>query len=80
MSTRSGTRPASTRKIGAARDRKNGAERSLSVLGRLGLAGRAAFYLILVALTVRIAMIGGASGPQADAHGALALVSRPLVG
>lgn len=56
------------------------AEEGLSVLGRLGLAGRTAFYLILVALTARIALLGGASGHQANAHGALALVSRPLIG
>lgn len=56
------------------------AEKGLSLLGRLGLAGRTGFYLILTALTVRIAMLGGRSGHQADAHGALAVVSRPLIG
>lgn len=49
-------------------------------LGRVGLAGRTGFYLILTALTVRIAMLGGRSGDQANAHGALAIVSRPLIG
>ena len=49
-------------------------------MGRLGLAGRTGFYLVLTALTVRIAMLGGRSGRQADAQGALALVSRPLIG
>lgn len=56
------------------------AERGISLLGRAGLAGRTGFYLILTALTVRIALLGGRSGHQADAHGALALVSRPLIG
>ncbi|HET9731056.1 MAG TPA: DUF1206 domain-containing protein [Acidimicrobiales bacterium] len=56
------------------------AERGLSLLGRLGLAGRTGFYVILTALTVRIAVLGGRSGRQADAHGALALISRPLIG
>lgn len=56
------------------------AERGLSLLGRAGLAGRTGFYLILTALTLRIAVLGGRSGRQADAHGALAIVSRPLIG
>lgn len=49
-------------------------------MGRLGLAGRTGFYIILTAIVIRIALLGGASGPQADAHGALAVVSRPLIG
>jgi preprotein translocase subunit YajC len=56
------------------------AEKGLSLLGRLGLAARTGFYLILVGLTIRIAVLGGSSGRQANAHGALALVSRPLIG
>lgn len=56
------------------------AKKGLTLLGRLGLAGRTGFYLILTALTVRIAMLGGASGHQADANGALAIVSRPVIG
>lgn len=56
------------------------AERGLSLLGRLGLAGRTGFYMILTGITIRIAMFGGRSTKQADAHGALALVSRPMVG
>lgn len=39
------------------------AEERLSSLGRLGLAGRTGFYLILTALTVTIAMLGGRAGP-----------------
>ena len=58
----------------------NGAEKGLSVLGRLGLVGRTGFYLILTGLTVRIAMLGGRSGQQANAHGALAIVSKPMLG
>lgn len=87
MSTRTGSGPTTrgrdTKRHHTRRqptDDKNDAEKGLSIVGRLGLAARTAFYLILVGLTVRIAVFGGASGRQADAHGALALVSRPLVG
>lgn len=85
MSTASKTRPANKGarrkgKSGSGRKANNQAEKGLSLLGRLGLAGRTGFYLILVGLTIRIAMFGGASGRQVDAHGALALVSRPLIG
>lgn len=55
------------------------AHEGLTALGRLGLAGRTGFYLILTGLTARIAAYGG-SADQANAHGALALVSRALVG
>lgn len=85
MSTTSKTRsaPKRARRNGTSQNGhkpKNRAEEGLSLLGRLGLAGRTGFYLILVGLTIRIALFGGASGRQADAHGALALVSRPLIG
>ncbi len=56
------------------------AEQGLGLLGRLGLAGRTGFYVVLTGITIRIALFGGASSKQADAHGALSLVSRPLVG
>lgn len=56
------------------------ARRGLSLLGRLGLAGRTGFYLILTGLTVEIALLGGRAHQQADAHGALAIVSRPTLG
>lgn len=56
------------------------ATRGLSALGRLGLAGRTGFYVVLTGITVQIALLGGRSTKQADAHGALALVSRPLIG
>lgn len=65
--------------VGSGRPER-GATRGLSILGRLGLAGRTGFYLILTGITVRIALLGGRSKQQADAHGALALVSRPLIG
>jgi Domain of Unknown Function (DUF1206) len=55
-------------------------EEGLSVVGRLGLAGRAAFYIILAGLTIRIALLGGTPKNQVNANGALALVSRPLLG
>ena len=64
----------------AERQAKKGAKKGLSLLGRLGLAGRTGFYLILTALTVQIALLGGRSHQQADAHGALAIVSRPMLG
>lgn len=56
------------------------AQRGLSLLGRLGLAGRTGFYVILTGITIEIALLGGGSRQQADAHGALALVSRALIG
>jgi hypothetical protein len=56
------------------------AEKGLSLLGRLGLAGRTGFYLILTGITIRIALLGGPSSHQADAQGALTLVSRPTIG
>jgi hypothetical protein len=55
-------------------------EEGVSLVARLGLAGRTGFYLLLAGITVRIAFLGGAAGDQADAHGALAIVSRPLAG
>jgi hypothetical protein len=55
-------------------------EEGLSALGRLGLAGRTAFYAILCGLTIRVALLGGAPGHQLNANGALGLVSRPLFG
>jgi hypothetical protein len=61
-------------------DASERAEKSLSALARAGLAGRTGFYLILTALTVRIAVLGGRSGQQANAHGAMGIVSRPLIG
>ena len=56
------------------------ATRGLGLLGRLGLAGRTGFYVVLTGIVIRIALFGGAAGKQADAHGALSLVSRPLIG
>ena len=57
-----------------------GPEDPIGVLARLGLAGRTAFYAILTALAVRIALLGGVSKREADANGALSLVSRPFIG
>lgn len=61
------------------------AEEPLALAGRLGLAGRTAFYLLLAALTARIAVVGGSSAKQngngqVDASGALTAVSRSVVG
>jgi hypothetical protein len=55
-------------------------EEGLSLLGRVGLAGRTAFYAILCALTIRVALLGGVPKHQLNANGALGLVSRPLLG
>lgn len=63
----------------AAGDPPETAETGLSVVGRMGLAGRTGFYLILTALIIRIALLGGAKH-QADAQGALSLVGRSLPG
>lgn len=52
----------------------------ITLLGRAGLAGRTAFYAILTALVIRIALLGGPPHHQADANGALLLVSRPTIG
>jgi hypothetical protein len=64
----------------SARRAEKGSEKGLSLLGRFGLAGRTAFYLILTGLTIRIAILGGVPKHQANANGALSLVSRPLLG
>lgn len=74
---RPGSRSRDDQESGGAAD---DAERGLSILGRLGLAGRTGFYVILTGITVRIALLGGRAHHQADAHGALALVSRALIG
>lgn len=55
-------------------------EQTLTWLGRVGLGGRTGFYLILTALTVRIAVLGGATGRQADANGALGLLNQSILG
>ncbi|HET9691354.1 MAG TPA: DUF1206 domain-containing protein [Acidimicrobiales bacterium] len=56
-----------------------GPRQGLSLLGRVGLAGRTGFYAVLTGITVRIAMLGHPHH-QADAAGALNLISRPLIG
>ncbi|MGH9056666.1 MAG: DUF1206 domain-containing protein [Acidimicrobiales bacterium] len=77
------SRRGSSLRASLAKHHDNGAaegEQAITFLGRFGLAGRTGFYLILTALTVRVALLGGSSGRQADANGALAIVSRPVVG
>jgi hypothetical protein len=54
--------------------------RDITLLGRLGLAGRTGFYAILTALTVRVALLNGPPRSQANANGALSLVSRAFLG
>jgi hypothetical protein len=44
------------------------------------LAARAGFYLLLAYLAVRIAVLHGSSARQADANGALAVVTQSLIG
>ncbi|HWG74018.1 MAG TPA: DUF1206 domain-containing protein [Acidimicrobiales bacterium] len=53
---------------------------ALSAAARVGLVGRTVFYLVLSALTVRIAAVGGAAAQQDNASGALTVLSRPLIG
>lgn len=55
-------------------------EAGISFIGRIGLAGRTVFYAILTAITIRIALLGGAVHHEADANGALTVVSRPVLG
>jgi len=73
-------RAQTSRGAAPARTVEKDSEKGLSLLGRLGLAGRTAFYLILTGLTIRIALLGGVPKHQADANGALSLVSRPVLG
>jgi Domain of Unknown Function (DUF1206) len=65
---------------GARRQHLDEAEKGLTLLGRVGLAGRTGFYMILTGITIRIALFGGPSSHQADAQGALTLISRPTIG
>jgi hypothetical protein len=53
---------------------------TLTWVGRLGLAGRTVFYLVVTVLTARVAALGGGNGPQDNAHGALQIISRSLLG
>jgi hypothetical protein len=53
---------------------------TLTWVGRMGLAGRTVFYLVVTILTARVAALGGGSGPQDNAHGALQIISRSLLG
>lgn len=64
---------------GSSRVRRDSVE-DVTVLGRLGLAGRTGFYAILTALTVRIALLNRPPSHQANANGALSLVGRQLIG
>ena len=52
----------------------------LGLIGRLGLAGRTGFYAILSGLVVRIALLQEPPRHQADANGALSLVSHAALG
>jgi hypothetical protein len=72
------TRTRTKRNAGAAT--RSEPEKGLGLLGRVGLAGRTVFYAILTALAIRIALLGRAGRHEADANGALGLVSRPLLG
>ena len=48
--------------LGRPAGRRGRAHRSLSFFGRVGLAGRTAFYIILTGITVEIACLGGRTG------------------
>jgi hypothetical protein len=65
---------------GVARRARRSSVQEITILGRLGLAGRTGFYAILTAITVRIAVLSDPSPRQANANGALSLVSQPLIG
>jgi hypothetical protein len=52
----------------------------MRVLARVGMVARAAFYLLLAGLVVRVALEGGAHGKQANANGALSVVAADPVG
>jgi hypothetical protein len=61
------------------------AEQHLARAGRVGLAGRTGFYLLLVGLTVRVALLdgGGTSDNgvgQMDAAGALTTIDQSVLG
>ena len=60
-------------------DPQSAAETGVSALGRLGLAGRTGFYAILAAFVFRLAAVGHVRH-QADANGALSLVSHSVLG
>lgn len=53
---------------------------TLTWVGRVGLAGRTVFYLVLTVITARIAALGGPARHQDNAHGALDIIARPLIG
>ncbi|HUJ67771.1 MAG TPA: DUF1206 domain-containing protein [Acidimicrobiales bacterium] len=78
VSTQAGARQGTSG--GLADEVEERTEEGLSLLGRLGLAGRTAFYMILTGLTIRIALLGGPPRHQVNANGALDRVSRPLLG
>jgi hypothetical protein len=67
-STRTGVRKGTS--SGLADEVGERSEAGLSLLGRLGLAGRTAFYLILTGLTIRIALLGGPPKHQVNANSA----------
>ncbi len=52
----------------------------VTVVAKVGLAGRTGFYLVLTVLTARIAAFGGRGLPQDNASGALDLIGRPWIG
>jgi hypothetical protein len=57
-----------------------GGRRSFRVVARGGLVARAAFYVLLAALAVDVALTRGHSGRQANAHGALSVVAVDVWG
>jgi hypothetical protein len=67
------------RSSGPVRQARGGAQQGAQWLASLGLAGRGGFYLLVAYLTARLA-VSGSAPQQANASGALATVTRPLLG
>ena len=60
-------------------DLRSGSQYALSAAGRVGLAGRTGSYALLVVLTRPYRSARWTVGSQDNAHGALDIVSRPLI-
>lgn len=57
-----------------------GGSRAARAVARGGFASRSVFYVLLAYLAVRVAADPGPGGPQANSHGALAVVSQDWLG
>jgi hypothetical protein len=59
---------------------KVGRSSAVQTAARVGLAARAAFYLLLAGLVARMAFDGGSAGHQTNAHGALSVIAQTVAG